>query len=199
MNISVSYYAPKLCLSGSLSQTVSGSNFLSQRVSRCNFLLLLCVPKGPNSLFCSWFAPFCVLAWRQHEPQFDKGEKWLAATVFFPQSTLLHSHVFHYFLALLVTHSQSASLCSPFLSSVLFVSLPPYLSDCPIVLGPLSSPFLLFSLYSLNISCVCPPPSTSCSRTVLHRQFSKSATHSPFSPQALNTIFKHKSPKVEKA
>lgn len=57
VNISVSYYAPELCLSGSLSQRVSGSNFLRRsftlqfpviplspwRPSRPCFLLILTI------------------------------------------------------------------------------------------------------------------------------------------------------------
>lgn len=62
--------------------------------------------------------------WRQHQ-KFDKGEKWLAATVFFLLSPLPHSYLSHYFLTLVVTRSQSASLCSPFLSSTLSFVLTP--------------------------------------------------------------------------
>lgn len=73
VNISGSYYAPKLYLSVCLSQT--DSNFLSQTVSQCNFLLLFNVPGALNSLFSSWFTPFYVWALKAAGTQaWQKGE-----------------------------------------------------------------------------------------------------------------------------
>ncbi len=98
------------------------------------------------------------------------------------------------------TSSYSFSICFSLFSFSFScsVSLPLIVPLCLVLcLHPFIS-LLFFSAYSLNLSCLCPPPTIFCSRTVLHGQFTQSATHSPFSPQALNTIFKHKTPKVEK-
>lgn len=114
---------------------------------------------------------------RQRRPDFDKVEKWLAATVFSPQSRRLHSQL------------SSFHPYSPFLSPApsvfsLFLIVPQYLASR---LQPLFCPH--FSAYSHSIFHVlCPPPSISCFPTVLHGQFTKSGIHSPFSPRAFNTI-----------
>lgn len=97
VNISVSYYAPKLYTPVCLSQT--GSNFLTQRVSQCNFLLLFNVPGALGSLFPFWFTPFYVWALKAARTQVWHSLKWLAMTSFSPQSPLLHSHIPFYFLA----------------------------------------------------------------------------------------------------
>lgn len=153
--------------------------------------LKLLIPSFPpdSHHFMSWLEggknPSLTKEWSDWQPQFFSSvcSSSLSPLLFF-------------FPTLPVIRSQSASLCSPFLSPSLFLSLGIifWLSRC--ALSFVST--LFFSAYSLNLSCLCPPPTIFCSRTVLHGQFTQSATHSPFSPQALNTIFKHKTPKVEK-
>lgn len=96
----------------------------------------------------------------------------------------------HHILTLLVT------LSSPFPSSIISITPSIYffwVSHCAdsfvffIVLSP-------WHLLSVNLSCTLS--SISCS--VLHRQFTKSGIPSLFSPEAFNTIFNTKTPKVER-
>lgn len=117
--------------------------------------------------------------------------------IFFPQSPLFHSHLSHCFLILLVTGScfslySFSFFCSLYFSpSVSFLIV--QLSRCTLSFVLTLSSVLFLSAYSNSISHVLSlPPSISCSQTVLHGQFTKSGIHSPFGPQAFNTIFNRK-------
>lgn len=158
-------------------------------VSHCNFPLFLFVPGALNSLFSTWFIEFYVEALKQHEARFDKGKKWLADEHFFSSSALLHSHFST------SSDSASATLCSPFLSSILSITLLQYL----FLIVTLNQVFCLhplfcslFGAYSRTVSQVPFPPSISCSCSVYHGQLTKSGIHSLFSPQAFNTVFNTK-------
>lgn len=169
-----------LYLSGYMSKTVLSSNFLSQRVSCCNFLLLFYVPPALNSLFYTWFTPSYVWALKA-----TRTKVWQRGEVTDNHRLLYFTHASTYF-----------SLFSCFLYSFPSISFPQYLfrivtSSLVFYLHPLLFP--LFSAHSHSVSHVLsPPPSISCSRTVLHGQFTKSGIHSPFSPQAFTTIFNTK-------
>lgn len=113
--------------------------------------------------------------WRQQEPGSDIEEKWLAAASLSPHSPLLYSHI--------PFHSLANSDFLSFSILVLIVPLWLVLSRHPFFCTPARA-------YSHSISHVLTlPPSISCSQIVLHGQFTKSAFHSPFSPQDFYSIF----------
>ena len=131
VNISVSYYSPELCLSGSLSQRVSGSNFLRRSFT----LQFPIIPPSP---------------WRPSRPCFllihtisclglagSAGRVWQSGEV-----TGSHG-----FLSSVSSSSLSAQLISSLPSFSFSCSLCIFsFSNCPTVPGFLSSTSLLSSL-----------------------------------------------------
>lgn len=108
------------------------------------FSISLCyVPGGFNSLFSSWFTLFYVWALNAAITKVWQRSELTGSYSFL--SSPLHSHLSHYYFH---TSSLPASLCSPFLSSVLFVSLSICLSPslCPVFCP---HPFLMSSLLCL--------------------------------------------------
>lgn len=153
----------RVVFSGSLTQTILGSNF--QLIRAIIFHYLYLSPKLQYFEHLSWFTQFHVWALKAAQTGLTKNRTGSS-----PPPLLFLTLIYPYFN----TSGHSALLFS--------------FSPCHIVprifLHPLFYPF-----FSHSLMCSSPP---SVHSSVLHRQFTKSGILSLFIPQAFTTIYNTK-------